>query len=92
MQDNPQAVLILATTLKLKGGVPSLSTNTVDLANDGHGERRGSREATGPTVAESEENFTRTESVARWLREGRAAYETEREALLFLLLLLLLLF
>ena len=41
------------------------------------------RRATGLTVAESEESFTRTESVARWSREGRAAYEAEREALLF---------
>ena len=39
--------------------------------------------ATGLTVAESEESFTRTESVARWLRKGRAAYEAERESLLF---------
>ena len=35
------------------------------------------------TVAEREESFTRTESVARWSREGRAVYEAEREALLF---------
>ena len=41
------------------------------------------RRATGLTVAESEENFTRTESVVRWSREGRAASEAEREALLF---------
>ena len=45
MQDKIQAVLILATTLKLKEGAPSLSTNTVELANDGHGEHRASREA-----------------------------------------------
>ena len=38
--------------------------------------------ATGLTVIEREESFTRTESEARWSREGRAAYETEREALL----------
>ena len=42
------------------------------------------RRATGLTVAESEESFIRTESVARWSREGQAAYETEREALLFI--------
>ena len=36
----------------------------------------------GLTVAESEEIFTRTESVVRWSQEGRAAYEAEREALL----------
>ena len=41
------------------------------------------RRATGLTVAEREEIFTRTESVARWWREGRAAYERLREALLF---------
>ena len=39
--------------------------------------------ATGLTVTEREEIFTRTESVARWSREGRATYEAEREALLF---------
>ena len=43
--------------------------------------------ATGLTVAESEESFTRTESVARWSREGRAAYEAEREALRFVFIL-----
>ena len=41
------------------------------------------RRATGLTVAEREEIFTRTESVARWWRVGRAAYERLREALLF---------
>ena len=41
------------------------------------------RQATGLTVAESEASFTRTESVARWSLEGRAAYEAEREALPF---------
>ena len=39
--------------------------------------------ATGFIVAESEESFTLTESVARLSREGRAVYEAEREALLF---------
>ena len=34
-------------------------------------------------MAESKENFTRTESVARWSRKGRAVYEAEREALLY---------
>ena len=33
------------------------------------------RRATGLTGAEREESFTRTESVARWAREGRAAYD-----------------
>ena len=42
------------------------------------------RRATGLTVAESEESFTRTESVARWSGEGRAAYKAEREAPLFI--------
>ena len=41
------------------------------------------RRATGLTVAEREDNFTRTESVARWSREGRATYEAKRKALLF---------
>ena len=41
------------------------------------------RRATGLTVAGSQESFTRTESVPRWSRLGRAAYEAEREALLF---------
>ena len=41
------------------------------------------RRVTGLTVAESDVSFTRTESVARWPREGRAAYEAEREDLLF---------
>ena len=40
------------------------------------------RRATGLTVAQSEESFNRTESVAGWSRDGRA-YEAEREALLF---------
>ena len=47
LQDNSQAVVIFATTLKLDQGAPSLSTNTVELANDGHGEHRASREAGG---------------------------------------------
>ena len=41
------------------------------------------RRATGLTVAESKESFTRTKSEARWSREGRTAYEAERKALLF---------
>ena len=41
------------------------------------------RRATGLTVTEREENLTRTESVARWSRKGRAAYEADRETLLF---------
>ena len=45
------------------------------------------RRATGLIVAESEESFIRTESVARWSREGRPAYEVERGALLFVFLL-----
>ena len=75
---------ILATTPKLKEGAPSLSTNTVELVNDGHGEHRASREVGDGADCESEEIFTRTESVARWSPEGRAAYEAEREALLFI--------
>ena len=34
-------------------------------------------------MAEREKRFTRTESVVRWSRDVRAAYEAEREALLF---------
>ena len=45
------------------------------------------RRSTGLTVADSEESFTRTESVASWSPEGRAGYEAEREALLFVFLL-----
>ena len=45
------------------------------------------RRATGFTGAESKEKCTRTESVARWSPKGRAAYEAERKALLFLFLL-----
>ena len=52
---NFQTVFVLATTLKLQKGARSLSTNTVELANDGHGEQRISRKAgDGVTVAESE--------------------------------------
>ena len=42
--------------------------------------------ATGLTVAEREESFTRTESVARWTREGRAAYEADRSSVDFFFL------
>ena len=38
------------------------------------------RRATGLIGAEREESLTRTESVARWSREGRAAYEAERRS------------
>ena len=74
-------MLIFAATMKLKEGAPSLSTNTVELANDGHGEHRAShaRRATRLTVVESEESYSPTESVTRLSREGRAAYEAERE-------------
>ena len=41
------------------------------------------RRAMGLTVAEREESLTRTEPVATWSREGWAAYEADREALLF---------
>ena len=44
--------------------------------------------ATGLTVEESGENFTRTKSVARWSRGGRAAYEAEREAMLYVFFVL----
>ena len=45
--------------------------------------RVNARRATGLTVAEREESITRTGSMARWSRDGRAVYETESEALLF---------
>ena len=38
-------------------------------------------------MAEREQSLTWTKSVARWSRDGRAAYEAEREALLFVLFL-----
>ena len=43
------------------------------------------RQATGLTGLESEETFTRTKSVARWSREGRAAYKAERSSAVRLL-------
>ena len=58
--------------------VRRLSTNIVVLliANEGR--------ATGITVTGREASFTRNEPVARWSREGAAAYEAEREALVFI--------
>ena len=47
------------------------------------------RWATGLTVAEREESFAQAESVARWSREGGAAYEAGREALPFVFFLFL---
>ena len=44
------------------------------------------KRATGLTVVERERSFTRTESVARWAREGWVAYEAEVEKLDFFLL------
>ena len=41
------------------------------------------RRATGLPAAEREESFTRTESAAKWSREGRAAYEAVRKILRF---------
>ena len=41
------------------------------------------RRATGITVAQREESFSRNESVTKWSREGRAAYEAHREDLPF---------
>ena len=85
MQNNIQAVLIFAARLKSMRERRILSTihcrageTTATVSTGLH-----ARQATGLTVAEREESFTRTESVARWSREGRAAYEAEREALLF---------
>jgi len=60
-----------------------MSTNIVELASRSTvSTGLHARRATGLTVEEREGSFTRTESVARWSREGRAAYEAEREALL----------
>ena len=44
-------------------------------------------QATGVTVTQRDQSFNRTESVTRWSREGRAAPEAEREALLFIFFL-----
>ena len=44
------------------------------------------RRATGLIMAERQESYTRTESVTRWSQEWRAAYEAEREALLYSML------
>ena len=41
------------------------------------------RWATRLAVAERKEQFTLAESVSRWSREGRAAYEAKKEALLY---------
>ena len=83
MQNKLQAALIFATKLKITKRATQSSTNFVELVNKGHGKHRLlARRATGLTVAEREESFTRTESVAKLSREGRAAYEAEREPLL----------
>ena len=50
--------------------------------------RLHARRSTGLTVADSEESFTRTESVASWSREGWVGYEAEREALLYVFIFL----
>ena len=74
-------MLAFATGLKIAEGGTQSNNNIVELANDGHCEltRLNARQATGLTVADSEENFTRTESMARWSREGRVAYEAGGE-------------
>ena len=73
--------------MSAKTELRSQSTSIVELVNEGHGELHA-RRVTGLTVAESEEIFTRTESVARWSRERRAAYEAEKKTPLFGLFLL----
>ena len=61
-----------------------LITNFVELANERHGEHRASREAgDGAHCRREGGNLYPDESVARWSKEGRAAYEAEREVLLF---------
>ena len=44
-QDNIQAVLIFATGLKITEGGTQSNNKIAELANDGHGEHRASREA-----------------------------------------------
>ena len=84
-----KAVLIFATKLKFTERATQSEHNIIELANEGHGEHRASREAgDGAHCGREGGKLTRTESVARWSREGRVAYEAEREALQFDFLLL----
>ena len=76
--------LFLRTKLESSRYVRSLSTKLsswrmrVTVSTGLHAGR-----ATELTVAAREESLTRTESVARWSREGREACEAEREAPIF---------
>ena len=83
MPNKTKAVFIFANKLKFperKLRTPTLSSwRTRATVSTGLHARR----VTGLTVADTEESFTRTETVARWSREGRAAYEAVRGALLF---------
>ena len=45
LQDDIQAVLIFATGLKITKGGTQSKNKIAELANDGHGEHRASREA-----------------------------------------------
>ena len=45
------------------------------------------RRATGLTVAERDESFTWIKSVARWAREGQAAYTAKEKPFVFFLVL-----
>ena len=65
----------------------SLSSNTVELANEGRAVSTGlhARRATGlPGAERGDLFFIRTASVARWSREGQAACKAERSSAVFL--------
>ena len=83
MPDNIQGVLIFSAKLKIKEratfSITLSSWRTTATVSTG----RHARWATGLTLAEREESFTRTESVATWSYEGRAAYKATRDTLLF---------
>ena len=94
MQAKIQAVLILLATglkiTKLKGGTQSEQQNcraswrmTASVSTG-----LNARRAAGLTVPDSKKTLTRTESGSRGSREGRAAYEADKEAMLLLLVLL----
>ena len=60
-----------------------LSTNFVELANEGHGEHRASREAGDGAYCGREEGKLHPDRIGCEMVAGRAAYEAEREPLMF---------
>ena len=77
LQKKNQAVLIIATKLyftKESPAVQALALSSWRTRAKVSTELQAMR-STGLTVAEREESFTRTESVAKWSREGWAAYK-----------------